>query len=409
MRRLRLSCSALMFLAILATGSALSQSMSDDQLRIKAEKLSKQFIIADTHIDVPYRIHGHWEDISQRTEKGEFDYVRAMQGGLNAPFMSIYVPAERENNGAKLYADTLIDMVNNFATRWPDKFMIAQSTADVNAQFKLGKISLCLGMENGSPVEGKLENVKYFYGRGIRYITLTHGKDNHIGDSSYDTTHTWHGLSPFGKSLVAEMNRVGIMVDISHVSDDTFFQVMQIAKAPAIASHSSCRFYTPGFERNMSDEMIQLLAKNGGTIQINFGSDFLREDIRKQEDAQRKEINKYFQANNLKSSDTTAQAYARQYMKEHPVDFADVKDVAENINHVVKLVGIDHVGIGSDFDGVGDSLPTGLKDVSQYPNLIYELLKLGYSDSDIQKICGGNLLRVWGQVEKVARELQGKK
>lgn len=394
-------------LAFTAAPLVAQQPAQERALRVKAQKLAQQFIIVDTHIDVPYRLRVKWEDISQRTPDGNFDYVRAKAGGLNAPFMSIYIPAEYEDRGgAKELADTLIDMVEKFAKDWPRKFTLATSPKDVTNQFKRHVISLCMGMENGSPIQHDLKNVQYFYDRGIRYITLAHAKSNHISDSSYDTTHVWKGLSFFGRRLVVEMNRVGIMVDVSHISDDAFYEVMNVTRAPVIASHSSCRFFTPGFERNMSDEMIKLLAGKGGVIQINFGSSFLRSDIQKRDDEQGKAIASYLKSKGLKPGDSEAQAYVAQYQKDHPVAFADVSDVANHIDHVAKLVGVDYVGIGSDFDGVGDSLPTGLKDVSQYPNLIYELLKRGYSDKDIQKICGGNLLRVWTEVERAAKELQ---
>jgi membrane dipeptidase len=383
------------------------QTPQEGALLAKAQKLARQFVIVDTHVDVPFRLKMKWEDISERTPNGNFDYVRAKQGGLNAPFMSIYIPpAYEQTGGAKQLADTLIDMVVTIADSWPKKFAIASSVNDVTNQFKRRVISLCMGMENGSPIEHDLKNVQYFYDRGIRYITLAHGKTNHISDSSYDTTHVWKGLSFFGRRLVLEMNRVGIMVDVSHVSDEAFYEVMNVTQSPVIASHSSCRFFTPGFERNMSDDMIKILAGKGGVIQINFGSSFLRSDYQKREDEQGKQIAAYMKSKNLTFGDAEAQTYIAAYRKEHPITSADVSDVADHIDHVVKLVGVDYVGIGSDFDGVGDSLPTGLKDVSMYPNLIYELLKRGYPEKDIQKICGGNLLRVWSQVERRAKEIK---
>ncbi len=397
-----------MFAAVFLTCS-ISIAQDHDPLRAKAYKLAQEFLIVDTHIDIPYRMQIRWEDISKRTEKGDFDFIRARQGGLDAPFMSIYVPSEREFNGAKSLADSLIDMVEGFAKRWPKTFAIAKSTADVEKQFDKGLMSLCMGMENGSPVEGKIENLKHFHSRGIRYITLTHGKDNHISDSSYDTTHTWKGMSPFGKQVVAEMNRLGIMVDVSHVSDEAFYQVMEISKAPAIASHSSCRAYTPGFERNMSDDMIKLLAKNGGVIMINFGSSFLNDTYRREESRQQKSLDSLFKANNLTPRDSSAEAFVQQYRQNHPLPALTVEDVVEHIDHVVKLAGVDHAGFGSDFDGVGDSLPIGIKDVSMYPNIIQGLLKRGYAEKDIEKICGGNLLRVWTQVEKKAKSLKARK
>lgn len=378
------------------------QQSSDEARQAQARELAQKFIIIDTHVDVPYRLREKWEDISLRTPSGDFDYVRAKEGGLNAPFMSIYVPSDREQNGAKALADTLIDMVEKFTTDWPDKFAIAKSVADVRAQFTQGLISLPLGMENGAPLEGSLENLKHFYERGIRYITLTHGKDNHLCDSSYDTTRTWQGLSPFGKEVVAEMNRLGIMIDVSHISDNAFNQVMEHTKAPVIASHSSCRFFTPGWERNMDDAMIKRLAQNGGVLQINFGSSFISDAYRKTEE----KLWRYFQEHKLNPNSEEGKTFVQKFKAENKLDYADISEVVAHIDHVVKLVGVDHVGFGSDFDGVGDSLPKGLKSVADFPNLIAALLQKGYSESDIEKICGGNTLRVWSQVEEVAQQMQ---
>jgi len=392
------------FLFSLALGQ-----MTDAQLHEKANRLAHEYIITDGHVDLPYRLHDHWEDISQRTKDGDFDYVRAKAGGLDAPFMAIYIPVSYEDNGAKALADSLIDMVEGFQKRWPGKFAVATSPDQVRTQFAKGLISLPMGMENGAPIEHKLANVKYFYDRGIRYITLAHGKDNHISDSSYDTTHTWHGLSPFGKKVVAEMNRVGIMVDCSHITDDAIRQILKITKAPVIASHSSCRVFTPGFERNLPDDLMKGIAETGGVINIAWGSGFLSGDYQKKEQVARAEIGKYFQEHNLKYGDPKAMEYIKEYQKTHELKNVDISVVADHIDHAVKDVGVDHVGFGSDFEGVGPTTPVGLEDVSKYPNLIYLLLKRGYSDSDIKKICGENMLRVWSKVEEVAHELQSGK
>jgi membrane dipeptidase len=347
------------------------------------------------------------EDISQRTKGGDFDYIRARQGGLDAPFMAIFTSADEEVKGiSRGKADTLIDMIETFVKKWPEKFALAKSPADVTENFAKGKMSLPMGMENGAPIEGKMENLRHFYDRGIRYVTLCHARNNHICDSSFDTTRIWHGLSSFGKQLIPELNRLGIMVDISHVSDDAFYQVMEISKAPIIASHSSCRAFVPGLERNISDEMIELLAKNDGVVMINFGTIFLSQKCYYTSKEREKEIYTYLNIYNLSDQDSTARMFKKQYKHDHPLLCADVRDVALHIDHVAKLVGIEHVGIGSDFDGMGDALPTGLKDVSMYPNLIFELLKLGYSDEDIKKVCGENLLHVWSEVEQVAKNLR---
>jgi membrane dipeptidase len=386
--------------------------MDNAQLRAYADTLAHQYIITDGHVDLPYRLkvknfrlEREYMGIPVSTKDGDFDYERAKKGGLDAPFMSIYIPStyQQQPDKGKALADSLINMINTIAEQIPDKFVRANSSAEVEAAFKAGKIALPLGMENGAPVGDDLANVKYFYDRGIRYITLTHGKDNQICDSSYDTTRTWNGLSPFGRTVVQEMNKVGIMVDISHVSDSTFYQVMKLSKVPCIASHSSCRAFTPGFIRNMSDDMIKLLGKNNGVIQINFGSTFLDSTVRAANEANRKKLQVLLDEKKLKFSDSLAKPIIEEYQKLNPSLFADVETVANHIDHVVKLAGINHVGIGSDFDGVGDSLPTGLKDVSQYPNLIYVLLKRGYTEEDIEKICYKNVWRVWNAVEEFAK------
>jgi membrane dipeptidase len=258
-----------------------------------------------------------------------------------------------------------------------------------------------MGMENGAGIEDDLANVSYFHKRGIRYITLTHGTDNLIGDASYDTTGTYQGLSEFGEKVVKEMNRVGIMVDLSHVSDHTFRDALSITKVPVIASHSSVRKFTPGFERNMSDELIQAMAKNGGVMMINFGGSFIDSAYAAGSSKVREHIVNWLAENQLTHSDSVAQAYIAGYVAANN-PFPDVQRVADHFDHVKNLVGIDYLGLGSDFDGVGDSLPTGLKDVSMFPNLIAELLKRGYTREEIEKICYKNVFRVWKAVEDFA-------
>jgi membrane dipeptidase len=376
----------------------------------KALQIAESSIIVDTHVDVPYRVSSTPEDISVATENGDFDYPRAIAGGLNAPFMSIYTAAELESEGgSKEAAESLIDMVEGFVDKDPDKFAIALSVADVRNQFESGLMSLPMGMENGSPIEGDLVNLQHFYDRGIRYITLTHSLSNHISDSSYDKNRQWTGLSEFGVDVIKEMNRLGIMVDVSHVSDEAFWQIVEISGAPVIASHSSARHFTPGFERNMNDEMIVALAESGGVIQINFGSTFLSREARDYGDA-RSEARKQYLADRpeLKEADIYS-SFEEIYAEEHgPLPFASLDDVLDHFDHVINLVGVDHVGIGSDFDGVGDSLPTGLKDVSNYPNLIRGLLERGYSEADVRKVLGENLLRVWQAVEDYAETTSSK-
>ena len=382
--------------------AAVATTQADNALR--AAEIARDSIIIDTHIDVPYRLVDAWEDVSVATDGGDFDYPRAVAGGLNAPFMSIYTPAGLEAEGrSKEVAENLIDLVNRIVSESPDKFAIALSADDVEAQFEAGLISLPLGMENGSPIEGDIANVQHFYDRGIRYITLAHGLSNHISDSSYDENKQWDGLSEFGEAVVREMNRVGIMVDISHVSDGAFSDVMEITSAPAIASHSSARHFTPGWERNIADDMIVRLAENGGVVMINYGSAFLVQRAQDYGNARREALAAYLEDNGVESSEEVLAAFNAEFEAERGgYPYATLDETLDHFDHVVELVGVDHVGIGSDYDGVGDSLPIGLKDVSSYPNLVEGLLDRGYSEADIKKILGGNLLRVWREVEQVA-------
>lgn len=374
-------------------------------LQAQAQALAKELIIVDGHIDVPWRLHEAAaagkpvDDVTKATETGDFDLPRARAGGLDAPFMSIYVPAALEGKGAKKAAVGLIELVEGIVAKAPDDFALARSPAEVRANTAAGKISLPMGMENGAPLEGDLRNVAYFHGRGIRYITLTHSKDNHIADSSYDARHTHGGLSKFGEKVVAEMNRVGIIIDVSHVSDEAFDDVLRLSAVPVIASHSSCRHFTPGWERNMSDDMIRRLAAAGGVIQINFGSSFLSHDVKREREVHEAAREEHVQALGLRRGTAEEAEAVAAYEREHPAPRASVELVADHIEHVIGLVGVDHVGLGSDFDGVGDSLPEGLRDVSQYPNLFRVLQARGHDRTAIEKIAGGNVLRVWQAVE----------
>ncbi len=344
------------------------------------DDIAQASLIVDTHIDTPYKIKtqldntGAYEDIAFSTNY-DFDYNRAISGGLNVPFFSIYIPAYTEEDGTSFdLANELIDLVNSIIEGNPNKFFLIDTSTYLGNLPGQNLVGIAYGMENGAALEGDLKNVSYFYERGIRYITLTHAKSNHISDSSYDENKQWGGLSNFGKALIPEMNKVGIMVDVSHVSDAAFFQAIDISDTPVIASHSSLRHFTPDWERNVSDLMMKALAEKGGVLQVNFGTAFLTNI-------------------NDKSKGYNPSTYIH----------AQVSDVVDHIDRVVELVGIDHVGIGSDYDGVGDTLPNGLKDVSSYPNLIAELQKRGYSTSNIQKILGGNFARVWREVEEYAR------
>ena len=370
----------------------------------RPQQLAERYLIVDTHVDVPYRLYLEDDDVSEATESGDFDYPRARAGGLDAPFMSIYIPASVDAQGKAVErAGELIDLVEGIAAAAPDKFAVATCSADIGRIRDSGRIALPLGMENGAPVAGDLANLRHFQERGIRYITLTHSRTNHISDSSYDDFERWQGLSPFGKTLIGEMNRLGVMIDVSHISDAAFWQVLELTQAPVLATHSSLRHFTPGFHRNMSDEMVTALGANGGVVQINFGSTFLTAAAQAHGTATRKAALAYSFTNQLDENDPRIAEFLESYRESHPYPYATLDDVLDHIDRAVALAGIDSVGIGSDYDGVGDSLPDGLKDVSTFPNLIAGLVERGYSETDIEKILGGNTMRVWRAAEEFAQ------
>ena len=371
----------------------------NNKMSHQAEKLSKENIIIDGHIDLPFRLYKKNllfdKNIKlNRETSGNFDIPKAIRGGLDSPFMSIYIPSEKNFDEAYVLANNLIDLVDNIIKSNQKNLAHANGPSDVERNFIDNKISLPMGMENGSAIGNDINNIRYFFNRGIRYITLTHAKNNQICDSSYDKKRTWNGLSDFGVEAIKEMNKVGMMVDISHVSDKTFYDVLKISEKPLIATHSSPRKFTPGFERNMSDEMIKNLANNGGVIMMNFGSSFVNQKSNKIFSQIDKRVRLYKTKNKIISDNLELEKYKNNLINEmNP--FASLEDVVESIDHVYKLVGVDHIGFGSDFDGLGNSLPKGLKDVSMYPNIIEKLLKKNFSEKDIKKICSENLFRVW--------------
>tara|TARA_B100001179_G_scaffold73531_1_gene51557 strand:+ start:4738 stop:5940 length:1203 start_codon:yes stop_codon:yes gene_type:complete len=384
------------------------QSCTENIKNLDAEQIAQDSLILDSHIDVPYRLwRQHLEgleidDISGSTD-GDFDFIRARKGGLNVPFFSIYLPASTQEDGTShQMANELIDMVEDIVTLYPKKFILINSVADLGSITKKNIVGIALGMENGAPIQGDLSRVQYYFDRGIRYITLTHSKTNHISDSSYDENIQWHGLSEFGKNLIEEMNKVGIMVDISHVNDEAFYQAIEISQVPVIASHSSLRYFTPGFERNVDDAMLSKLAEKGGVIQINFGSSFISKRPRDYLVKMNSFLESRLGQNLEEVSEQDIRETRSEFIANNPYPYASLDEVLDHFDRVLQLVGIDHIGIGSDYDGVGDTLPIGLKDVSTYPALIQGLLERGYSRKDIQKILGGNLIRVWKEVEEYA-------
>jgi len=387
-------------LVLVGMQAALAQPSASIEAR--ADRLARASLLVDGHIDLPYRLHAFYENPADSTVGGDFDYPRARAGGLDAPFMSIYIPTHLQSTPAAATnrADALIDLVETIATDHPTEFALATSPDEVRQIAETEALALPLGMENGAGLGGELDNVQHFYERGIRYITLTHGTHNRLGDSSYDDAEPrWGGLSPFGQDVVAEMNRLGIMVDLSHVTDATALDAMEQSAAPVIASHSSCRHFTPGWERNVSDEIIEGIADTGGIVMITFGSSFLRTEYRDQDDPVREAMNAHIDSMGWAEDSREAVVYEQQTRREHPI--GTVQDVADHIDHAVDLVGTEHVGLGSDFDGVF-ALPEGLQDASGYPALVTELLRRGYSDSEVEQILGANLLRVWTEVEATA-------
>ena len=341
-----------------------------DKINDLAQELAQEMVIIDTHLDTPIQLYmqqdknGFYEDITKKSSL-HFDFDRAVSGGLNVPFFVIFTPPSSEEKGTAFeMAKDLIKILEDIMNKNPGKFRLVKSPEEITNEKNI--MQVVYGMENGAPIESKLSNIKLFSDMGINYITLAHSKSNHISDSSYDENKNWGGLSPFGRKVVAEMNKQGVMIDISHVSDAAFYEVLKLTKTPVIASHSSLRHFVPGFERNVSDDMLRELAKNGGVIQICFGSEFIAEK------------------------------------KKYPNLVVTVKDVADHIDRVKELVGIDHVGIGSDYDG-WRNFPVGLEDTSTYPNLIRELLNRDYTKEEIEKVFGGNLLRVWREVKKFSK------
>jgi membrane dipeptidase len=373
-----------------------------------ARQLAQDAIIVDTHIDAPSELLDHWHDLGVAADKVEFDYPRARQGGLDVAFMSIYTSAGQDIAGtAWQTANTQIDAIEALVARHPDKFALLVSPDDVDRLRAGDRVLLALGMENGAPIADDLSNLAKFHARGVRYITLAHSANNRISDSSYALEKKWNGLSPFGEQVVAEMNRLGIMVDVSHVSDDAVLDVLRVTDVPVIASHSAMRHFTPGFERNLSDELAKAIAAEGGVVQIPFGTAFidakaaadLQAEFRAQAEFQRANREARAAGKPERSEDD----FDKEWKAAHPVPTTHIEAVLDQIDHAVKLIGIDHVGIGSDFDGVSGNLPVELRTVADYPNLVAGLQARGYKDDDIRRILGGNLLRVWRAVEAAAR------
>ena len=394
-----------MRLTLLAAACLLSAPIvAHAQATDAARRLAQDAIIVDTHIDAPGVLTDKWADLAGEHKDREFDYPKARAGGLDVAFMSIYTSPRQDADGSAWQAaNAMIDGVEALVQRHPDKFAVLTSPSDAARLLEGGRVLLPLGMENGAPLQDKLENVRFFFDRGVRYITLAHSAANRLADSSYAAEKKWNGLSPFGRQVVAEMNRLGIMVDVSHLGDASALEAIRLSKVPVIASHSAFRHFTPGFERNISDEIAKAVAARGGVVQVPFGTAFINPDSAVDLQAQFRARVAFDQRNiELKAQGKPQEdraAFEKAWEEAHPVRSSTLAQVLDQIDYGVKLLGVDHVGIGSDFDGVGGELANELKTVADFPNLVAGLQARGYSDADIRKILGGNLLRAWGAIE----------
>ena len=364
-------------------------STSEASLRQRANRLHRASIVVDTHNDITSPITDENFDMGARDTSGKIqtDIPRMKEGGMGAEFFSIYVAAKyAKEGGAARRALDMIDGVYEQVRRHPGSLQMAYTVADIRRARRAGKIAALMGIEGGHAIEDSLSALRQFYALGIRYMTLTHTNTNNWADSaggiSVEAEKRHGGLSDFGREVIAEMNRLGMMVDISHVGDETFWDVIETTKAPVIASHSSCRALT-NVPRNLTDDMLRAVAKNNGVVMINFYNGFINTDYAKPGEPRP-----------TKAAET-----------------ATLDMLMAHFEHVIKIAGVNHVGIGSDFDGVDGLLPPGMEDVSKLPTITYELLKRGYSEADVKKVLGENLLRVMAENERVAKRLQasGKK
>ncbi|MFY9573507.1 MAG: dipeptidase [Blastocatellia bacterium] len=402
-----------------ASGARTRQETSDAALRARAVKLHRQSIVIDTHNDITSPLVDEGFDLGMRGDdpnaktKTHTDLRRMKAGGLGAEFFAVYVGKEfvgrkpEEGGGAARRALDVIDVVHEQIRRHPETLETASTAADIRRIANNGKIAALMGIEGGHAIEDSLHALRMFYKLGVRYMTLTHTNTNNWADSEADLKDPkvkhHNGLTDFGRDVVREMNRIGMMADISHVADKTFFDVVEVSRAPIIASHSSCRALA-NHPRNMSDEMLKAMAKNGGVVMVNFYDGFL--DPRKAELALRARSLEDELKQKYPGDPKRVQQELDQWRAANNPGKTPMSVLMDHIDHIAKVAGIDHVGIGSDFDGVPlTGLPEGVEDISKLPNVTYELMKRGYSDGDIKKFLGENLLRVMSQVEHVSSEM----
>lgn len=364
-------------------------------------KLHKDSFVLDSHCDTPSMLL-EGINISKRSGRTQVDIEKMIEGGIDAIFFAIYSPASLSADESTVYALSQISKCYDAVDQNKNRIAFAFSPEDAVENKKKGVISIFLGMENGSPIQENLSLLGLFRRLGIRYMTLCHSKHNDICDSCTPVKPRWGGLSPFGKELVEELNRTGIMIDCSHASDATFYDLLKHSKAPVVATHSCCRALC-NHPRNLTDDMIKDLASLGGVIQVNFYPVFLNNDFGDDEYVRLSEEGEKWQ--NLYRSDLHNLVYRENYfniqrqLNRYPS--VSYKRIIDHIDHIVELVGAEHVGLGSDFDGINIA-PEGLRDISGYPNITTELLARGYSESDIRAILGENFLRVMREVQKRA-------
>src|ERR1700733_419429 len=400
-------------LACLLSTLALAQ---DSPVSAKAKAINDSAIVVDTHADTPQRFLDEGFDIGSTdpNDAGHISLDKARAGNLGAEFFSIWVEPKTNQGHYAQHTLDLIDSVYQQAARHPDRMMMAFSVEDIERAHKQKKLAALMGIEGGHSIENDIHLLRDYYRLGVRYMTLSWSNTNEWADSSGDIddpkVQHHNGLTDFGKQVVLEMNRLGMMVDISHVADKTFWDAIATTKAPVIASHSSARALVNA-PRNMTDDMLRAVAKNGGVVQVNFFSGFLDEDYRKAVEAQAKDqavaIQKYIdslKAQGKPVSYVEVDRMERAWMAKIPRP--PFKVLIDHIDHIAKIAGVDHVGLGSDFDGVSGATPRGMDSAADLPKITQALLDRGYSADDIKKILGGNLLRVFRQVETVSHELQ---